>query len=436
MELSTMDCSALTRSDLHLIEMHGQIEELDGLVVARNPDNPGRYWSNFLLLERTPEASELEHRLEQARRIFDEMEGNQHLLLRWDGDPLDTEAEARASKLGLRWDGGLEMRAAELEDVTTEKIRVQPLDLQRDWEAILRLNRLCDSTEGSGDASYDDFKAGVRRAWKAWNATTWWGAFIGQEMVGQCGMVLCPGQMGRFQAVETHPGFRRRGVCSTLISTVGRHVLHREGCREVLLGADLEGPALALYQRLGFQKGQRQNGLVQGGARMVIRSEQSGDRAEVRSITDAAFGQPGESALIESLREEEGVLSLVATQAGGLQGHALFSPVHGTSRSGQPLQAIALGPVSVRPTQQQRGIGSALIREGLDRCRAAGWSAVFVLGDPKYYGRFGWQSASSWGLHCQWTVGEGDFQAMELEDGALESWHGRVDYHPNFDTFA
>ena len=114
MALSTMDCSALTQTDLHLIRMHGHIEEMDGVVIARNPDNPGRYWSNFLLLPRAPRASELEGRIEQAREAFADSQKIQHVLLRWDGAPLDAEAQARSAELQMRWDGGLEMRATEL----------------------------------------------------------------------------------------------------------------------------------------------------------------------------------------------------------------------------------------------------------------------------------------------------------------------------------
>ena len=79
-------------------------------------------------------------------------------------------------------------------------------------------------------------------------------------------------------------------------------------------------------------------------------------------------------------------------------------------------------------------MGSALIREGLERCRAAGWRAAFVLGDPEYYHRFGWRSAANWGLRCPWAVSPGVFQAQELAPQGLGEWAGLVRYHPLFDT--
>jgi len=141
----------------------------------------------------------------------------------------------------------------------------------------------------------------------------------------------------------------------------------------------------------------------------------------------------GRAALIEALRGTPGVISLVAERSGSLLGHALFSPVSGQGPNGAAQAGIALGPVAVRPEQQRLGVGTALILEGLGRCRAAGWTAAFVLGDPAYYSRFGWQPAAQWELRCQWEVPPTAFQAMDLVPESLSGWQGLVRYHPEFD---
>ena len=114
-------------------------------------------------------------------------------------------------------------------------------------------------------------------------------------------------------------------------------------------------------------------------------------------------------------------------------GHALFTPVSNGDFSMRAAQAMALGPVAVRPSQQGEGVGSALIQAGIERCEQAGHQALFVLGDPGFYQRFGWQAASGWGLECRWEVPPGVFQAMELVSGALGGWQGLVSYHSVFD---
>jgi predicted GNAT family acetyltransferase len=78
-------------------------------------------------------------------------------------------------------------------------------------------------------------------------------------------MAVCSGQFGRYQAIETHPDYRRQGICTALVSTVGKHAIEAEGCRVVLLGADPKGPALGLYQSIGFSIQDMQWGLLLDG---------------------------------------------------------------------------------------------------------------------------------------------------------------------------
>ena len=120
-----------------------------------------------------------------------------------------------------------------------------------------------------------------------------------------------------------------------------------------------------------------------------IREEASSDAANVARVIEEAFEQPDEAEL-KHLLDQGGdtVLSLVAESAAGeLIGHVLFS------RLENPERCLALAPVSVRPDAQSRGIGSGLIREGLNRLCHSDWIAVFLLGEPSYYGRFGFSVA-------------------------------------------
>lgn len=125
---------------------------------------------------------------------------------------------------------------------------------------------------------------------------------------------------------------------------------------------------------------------------MKIRSEASADQAVIRRITDAAFAggehsSGTEGAIVDALRDAGALtVSLVAEVDGQPVGHVAFSPV---MVDGQDIGWFGLGPVSVRPDRQGRGIGSALIREGLGRLRWRGAKGCVVLGDPDYYLRFG-----------------------------------------------
>jgi putative acetyltransferase len=126
---------------------------------------------------------------------------------------------------------------------------------------------------------------------------------------------------------------------------------------------------------------------------MIVRHEKASDRAVVHALVQAAFGRSDEADLVDRLREAGSVvLSLVALDDNVIVGHILLT------RMDAPFTALALAPLAVRPDHQRTGIGSRLVHAALDRVRAAGWQAVFVLGDPKYYGRFGFDPALARGF--------------------------------------
>ena len=93
---------------------------------------------------------------------------------------------------------------------------------------------------------------------------------------------------------------------------------------------------------------------------------------------------------------------------------------------------MGLAPMAVAPARQRGGIGSALVRAGLERCREMGAAAVVVLGHPDFYPRFGFLPAARLGLSCEYDVPAEAFMAMELEPNGLRGAAGIVSYHPAF----
>lgn len=162
-----------------------------------------------------------------------------------------------------------------------------------------------------------------------------------------------------------------------------------------------------------------------------IREERDGDRAAIRSVNLAAFGQHAEADLVDTLRVQASpIISLVTEFGGAIVGHILFSPVDLADHD--DLAMMGLAPMAVLPAHQRAGVGSALVRAGLDACRAAGCQAVVVLGHPAFYPRFGFAPASRFGLHCEYDVPDDAFMAMELDAGVLSGRRGIVRYHAAF----
>ncbi|MBM6596214.1 GNAT family N-acetyltransferase [Microvirga pudoricolor] len=119
---------------------------------------------------------------------------------------------------------------------------------------------------------------------------------------------------------------------------------------------------------------------------LAVRPEDPADQAAIQALHRAAFGQEAEADLVDRLRlDQDLVLSLVAGRD-RILGHIAFSRMVLDSPM---IRVSALAPVSVLPEAQHQGIGSALIRDGLSRLAAMGEDMVVVLGEPAFYGRFG-----------------------------------------------
>ena len=161
---------------------------------------------------------------------------------------------------------------------------------------------------------------------------------------------------------------------------------------------------------------------------IVVRPERPEEARAVWTVHEAAFGRPGEAKLVARLRQEaQPRVSLVAERGGRAIGHAFFSPVEV-----EGARAGALAPVGVLPDEQGTGAGGALIRAGIEASRALGWELLFVLGNPAYYGRFGFALAAPHGLHYDSHAFDAAFQVQELAAGALARSRGWVRYHPAF----
>jgi len=165
---------------------------------------------------------------------------------------------------------------------------------------------------------------------------------------------------------------------------------------------------------------------------LTIRPETSEDVYTIRHVNEEAFGQENESKLIEKLRNR-GVLtiSLVAVQDGEIVGHIAFSPV--VIEAGlSSFEAISLAPMAVLPAYQRKGIGSQLVRVGLEECRRLGHEIIVVLGHPDYYPRFGFVLARPKGIDCEFEAPDEAWMVLELREGALAGRSGTVKFQPEF----
>lgn len=162
----------------------------------------------------------------------------------------------------------------------------------------------------------------------------------------------------------------------------------------------------------------------------IIRDEREEDADAIRAVTMAAFeamphSRQTEAAIVEALRAAGALaVSVVAVEGGEVAGHVAFSPI---TVDGAPAPGwFGVGPLSVRPGRQRAGIGSALMRAGLERVKALGAKGCVLVGDPAYYRRFGFEASTSLSYP---DLPAGYFQVLHLDP---EARSGTVAFHSAF----
>ena len=155
--------------------------------------------------------------------------------------------------------------------------------------------------------------------------------------------------------------------------------------------------------------------------------------AGIRDVVRSAFGHDDEAFLVDRLRDAGAlVVSIVLVVEDEPEAHAGVSPMSWVGDD-QRTVVWALAPVSVKPEKQRLGYGSQVVRATIDRCRAAGADVLTVLGNPKYYGRFGFMPASEHDIRIDDADFGNAFMVMELTEGALSKASGTLRWHPAFD---
>jgi len=165
---------------------------------------------------------------------------------------------------------------------------------------------------------------------------------------------------------------------------------------------------------------------------MLIWQEKKQDISSIRRVNELAFGQKAEADLVDALRDHGAVtLSLVALEGERVVGHILFSPVT-FEQERSAVKAVGLGPMSVLPEYQNTGIGSQLVRTGIDELKKQGFNIVVVVGHPAYYPRFGFVPAGRYSLKCEYDVPDDAFMVLVLNETDPGAVAGTVHYRPEF----
>ena len=156
---------------------------------------------------------------------------------------------------------------------------------------------------------------------------------------------------------------------------------------------------------------------------MSVRLEETTDWPALYSIYAAAFGQLAEADLVRRMQEDKDLILSVTAYTDEPTGHIAYSRL--SLHEAPSIKACVLAPLAVCPLFQKQGIGAALVQHSLKRLTEDGYDLVVVLGEPHYYGRFGFDPKLAEKLE---TPYDGPYlQALALSDHGKGA-HGPVSY--------
>jgi putative acetyltransferase len=166
---------------------------------------------------------------------------------------------------------------------------------------------------------------------------------------------------------------------------------------------------------------------------ITIREEQLQDIHAIREVNIQAFGQNQEADLVDTIRRSSNdLISLVAVIKSTIVGHIFFSPVTIESKANKTIRGMGLAPMAVLPAFQRQGVGTELVRDGIERVRKKDFPFIIVLGHASYYPRFGFEPASHYRIRCEWDVPDTAFMILLLDESRMRESAGLARYLPEF----
>ena len=242
-----------SRTDLFFSRLSGEVTQHAEYTAIHTPSNPTFWWGNCLIFNRAPRLEDTDRWLELFRT---EHPTAKHIAIGWDEDAAGETDGFLAAVPGLEFSPASVLTATALHPprYPNAAADLRPLSSDADWAARLEL------TAAVKDYSleYLSRENASRRKQVEAGHGVWFGAFLGGRLVSSMGVFNTGAGLGRFQTVDTHPDFERRGLCGTLLYHAGQYALQHLGITELVIVADPAYHAQRIYESVGFNLFQTQ----------------------------------------------------------------------------------------------------------------------------------------------------------------------------------
>jgi GNAT superfamily N-acetyltransferase len=252
------------RTDLIFPAFDGEIIDRGDYLVVRSPANPAFYWGNFLLFSQPPREGDFRKWRDLFALEIGAPPETHHQVFGWDSPEGEEGIIQPFLQAGFRLIRDVVMTSSELQGPArpSDLVSIRALETESDWEQAVNNQVECREPEFE-EGEYRVYRKKQMDRYRNMAASglgDWFGAFVDQRLVADLGLFHDEG-VGRFQSVETHPDFRRRGIGGTLIYRAGRQAKAEYDLHTLAIVAEQASSPARLYESLGFQPREKQVGL-------------------------------------------------------------------------------------------------------------------------------------------------------------------------------
>jgi GNAT superfamily N-acetyltransferase len=247
------------RTDLMIRLLEGsRVDDRGGYLAVRSPHNPTYWWGNFLLLAEPPEPGQTDAWLE---RFAAEFPGAEHVALGIDVTEISGVDVTAFVSAGLRMERSAVLTAQAVHEPPRpyHGATYREMTGAGDWQQAKELRAVLSEGEPAAEPGFLAAKIASERALTEAGHGCWFGAFVDGKLVAHLGLVTDGAGIARYQNVETHPDWRRKGLAGTLVWHAGQHGL--DGMAKTLvMAADPGYVAIRVYRSVGFIDAETQIG--------------------------------------------------------------------------------------------------------------------------------------------------------------------------------
>jgi ribosomal protein S18 acetylase RimI-like enzyme len=252
------------RTDLIFFAFDGEIIDRGDYLILRTPGNPGFYWGNFLLFSHPPQGGDFIKWRELFAREIGTPPETQHQVFGWDSPRGEMGVIQPFLQAGFRPAQEVVLTSSEPRSPSrpSDLVSIRALKTEDEWQQAVENQVICREPEFEED-EYREYRKGQMQRYRKMVAAglgNWYGAFVDQRLVADLGL-FHDKRLARYQTVQTHPDFRRRGIAGTLVYSAGRQSMANYNLDTLVIVANQASNAARLYESLGFKPTEKQVGL-------------------------------------------------------------------------------------------------------------------------------------------------------------------------------